>query len=119
VAVSPGAIVITNDRLQRVFSYSWWILCPALFLLVVRFSYERGCLDPYELLQPLMRHQSLALIIAALYTGAHVWIVAAAVSIARARTSYGIKIVLMALVIALEQIPRVAWSWLYHAFGIC
>jgi hypothetical protein len=123
--------VITNDRLQRVYAYSWWILCPALLVLVARFSYERGCLDPYELLQPLMRHQSIALIVAAIYTGAHLWMVTAGVLLVRTARAAGlsdtpplmwpvdIKVVVMAVAIAVEQIPHAAWAWLYHAFGLC
>jgi hypothetical protein len=133
VALPRGGIVITSDRVWRMLAYSWWILYPAFFLLVLRFSYERACLNPYELLRPLMRHQSLALMIAAIYTGAHLWIVSAGVLLARmipSRQGPGVwavsvgvkdagKIVAMSVAIALEQVPRAVWAWLYHAIGVC
>ena len=131
MALPRSGIVSAHDSLQRLYSYSWWILCPALLLLVARFSYERGCLDPYELLQPLMRHQSMALIVAAIYTGAHLWMVTAGILLVRAVRaaalshtppiiwSVDIKVVVMAVAIAVEQVPHAAWAWLYHALRIC
>ena len=121
--------MISGERLLRLWSYSWWILWPAFLALVLRFSFERACLDPYELLRPLMRHQSLALTVAAIYTGAHIWIVVAGVLVARtmaevreakiAALVVDLKVPAMAAAIALEQMPRAVWSWLYHALGIC
>jgi hypothetical protein len=122
--------VITGDRLLRLWSYSWWILWPAFLALVLRFSYERACLDPYELLRPLMRHQSLALAVAAIYTGTHVWIVVAGVLVARtmakvreakiaALVTVDLKVPAMAAAIVLDQVPRAVWAWLYHALGVC
>lgn len=125
--------MITSDRLWRVLSYSWWILFPAFLLLVARFSYERACMDPYELLRPLMRQQSLALAIAATYVGAHVWLVTVVLLVARMVSSgHGargwavsvdvkevIKILAMAAALALEQMPRAVWAWLYHVLGVC
>jgi hypothetical protein len=133
VALPRRGIVITSDRLWRVLTYSWWMLWPAFVLLVLRFSYERACLDPYELLRPLMRHQSLALIIAAIYTGAYLWIVMAGVLVARtlpSRHESGLwaasadvkdltKVVGMAAAIGLEQVPRAVWGWVYGVIGVC
>jgi hypothetical protein len=121
--------VISEERANRWFAVTWWIVCPACALLVARFSYERACLNPYELLQPIMRHQSGALIVATIYVAAHVWLIATILLIARAWSrgraprfvagSADLKVVAMAVVIALEQVPRAVWAWLYHLVGIC
>jgi hypothetical protein len=122
---------MSEDRANRWFAVTWWIVCPACALLVARFSYERACLNPYELLQPVMRHQAGALLVAAIYVAVHVWFVAAIVLAARAwNASYRLKgqpvaidvdskLVAMGLVLAVEQVPRAVWAWLYHTIGAC
>jgi hypothetical protein len=127
--------VTSDDRASRWLAIAWWMVCPPFALLVARFSYERACLNPYELLQPIMRHQSGAVLVAAIYLAAHVWLVAAIVLIARAWDGINrreprpvawsidvrvvVRVVAMAAVIAVEQVPRAVWAWLYHAIGVC
>jgi hypothetical protein len=122
--------VIADTRLKRLLAVTWWGVCPPCALLVARFSYERGCLDPYELLRPVMLHQTGALLVAAVYVAAHVWLLTAAILTARARdprlpwtnalrTAWGSdrwKVIAMAVVIAVEQVPRAAWAWVYAGF---
>jgi hypothetical protein len=123
-----------DERVRRLLVLVWWVLCPAFLLLVARFSYERACLDPYELLRPLMRRQAVALTVSAIYVGAHVWLAAAGVLTARmwmagASTLVGVlqtgwrgdryKVIAMSVAIAIEQVPRAVWAWLYHTLGVC
>ena len=122
------------DRtLRRILVRVWWIEFPLIAMLVVRFSYERACLDPYELLRPVMQQQTAALGIAAVYVGAYVWVVTAAVLTARMWHHAGpsvsqlhaiwnddlAKVHAMAGVLLLEQVPRAVWGWLYGAIGAC
>jgi hypothetical protein len=122
--------VISEARANRWLAVTWWAVCPACALLVARFSYERACLNPYELLQPVMRHQSGAVFVAAIYVAAHVWFVSAIVLAARAWSSnrlegqpvvmgVDVKLLAIGLVLAVEQVPRAVWAWLYHAIGAC
>ena len=111
----------------------WWIQCPLMTVLVARLSYERACLDPYELLRPIMQQQAGALGIAAVYVGAYAWLVAASILSARMWHSPAAphsqlraiwnqdltKIGAMAAVLGLEQVPRAFWAWLYHGIKVC
>jgi hypothetical protein len=133
VALPRTGIVIADTNIKRLLALTWWVIGPPCALLVARFSYERGCLDAYELLRPVMLRQTGALLVAAVYVAAHVWLIAAAVLTARARdaalpwtsalrAAWGHdqwKVVAMAVVLAIEQVPRAVWAWIYHAIGIC
>ncbi len=127
--------MIADTHLKRLLALTWWAICPPFTLLVARFSYERGCLDPYELLRPVMQRQVGALLVASVYVAAHVWLITAVILTARARdatlpwTPMRIlrsawdrewwRVVTMAVVLAVEQFPRVVWAWIYHAIGVC
>jgi hypothetical protein len=133
VALPPAGIVIADTHIKRVLTLTWWAICPSSALLVARFSYERGCLDPYELLRPVMQHQTGALLVASVYVAAHVWLITAAILTARARDSavswsnvlatvWGTnrwQVVTMAVVLAIDQVPRAVWTWVFRAIGIC
>jgi hypothetical protein len=110
----------------------WWPLVVPFAALVARFSFERGCGDPYELLWPVMRRQSGALLIAAFYLGALIWCVTAAVLTIRASQGRGVvpairevwgrdrwKVLAMFVVLAIEQMPRAVWHWVYTAARVC
>ena len=119
----------SETRVETLFSASWYVLFPAFCFLQARLSYERGCLDPYELPQTLMRRQGAAVIIAAVYVGAYAWVTARCVGLARAdggsaATRWqldwnGLRFLLMICVVGIDQVPRVAWTWLYAAVGRC
>jgi hypothetical protein len=126
-------VTVAESTVRRLLGAAWWCLFPVFLPLVVRFSYERACLNPHELLQPLMRRQPGALAIAAVYVGTYIWLVAAGVLTIRAwaatrgqsgrlRAIWGrdrVKVVAMAGVFALEQVPRVAWVLVYQMTGLC
>ena len=112
---------------RRALSVAWWILLPPFMLLIGRFAYERACMNPYELLQPVMRTQAGALAVAGVYVGAYVWVVVAGVLTARAASrstlraawssvwgTESFKVVTMAGALALEQVPRALWAWIYR-----
>ena len=116
----------------RVLSVSWWPVFIPFAMLVARFSFERGCGDPYELLWPVMRRQSGALLIAAFYLGALIWCVTAAVLTIRASQGRGVvpairevwgsdrwKVLAAFGVLAIEQVPRAVWHWVYTAARVC
>lgn len=118
--------------LRRLLGTLWWIAFPPFLIIVLRFSYERACLNPYELLQPIMQRQAAAVLVAATYLGAHAWFIAACVLTARAwdtpvaagrlQAIWGperFKILAIAGALAVEQVPRAAWAWLYRAGGTC
>jgi len=119
----------TRDILLRV----WWVVFPIFALLVSRFSYERACRNPYELLETVMHRQAAAVSIAAIYVGAHVWMVAACLITARAWDTLGspgaelhriwgdarLKLLAMAVALTVEQVPRAVWAWLYSQCGVC
>jgi hypothetical protein len=133
VALPRAGIVIADTHIKRLLTLTWWAIGPPCALLVARFSYERGCLDPYELLRPIMLRQTGALLVAGVYVAAHVWLITAAILTARARdaalpwtsalrTAWGPdlwKVVAMAVVLAVEQVPRAVWAWIYRAVGVC
>lgn len=111
----------------------WWILFVPFTLLVSRFSFERGCQDPYELLKPVMQHQAGALLVAAVYLGGYVWVLAAGTVMIRRRnptlavsdqlhavwgTHYWRPLAMVA-VLAIEQVPRAVWQWIYRTAGLC
>jgi hypothetical protein len=128
---------VTVDRgagiTAKVLLAVWWILFPLFAILVTRFSFERGCQDPYELLQPVMQRQAGALLVAAVYVGAYAWVLAAGTVMLRRRDPalsvtdqlravWGTqrwKLLAMAAVLAIEQVPRAVWQWLYRAAGVC
>ena len=111
----------------------WWILFPLFAILVSRFSFERGCRDPYELLQPIMHRQSGALLVAAIYVGAYVWVLAAGTLTVRLRDPalslfdqlrllWGVhqwKVLAMVAALAAEHLPRAVWRLIYHSAGAC
>jgi hypothetical protein len=128
-----GIVTVVEQNLRRFLAMVWWIEFPLMTLLVARFSYERACLDPYELLRPIMQVQAGALGIAAIYVGAYVWLVAASILSARLWHSPTAplgqlraiwnrdltKVCAMAAVLGLEQVPRAVWAWLYHGIKVC
>ena len=118
--------------LRRLLSTLWWIAFPPFLVLVLRFSYERGCLNPYELVRPIMQRQAGALVIAAIYVSGYVWFIAATILTARtweARAAAGqleaiwgpkrFQMFAMAGALALEQVPRAVWVWLCRLGGLC
>jgi hypothetical protein len=130
--MQPGEVVIAIEPLMWRWARAvWWLEFPAFLVLVLRLSFERGCLNPYELLEPLMRRQSTALAVALVYLGAHVWLLAVLVLLARQwPPSRGewleimtperrLQLAGMAGALALEAVPRVVWVWLYHGAGMC
>ncbi len=122
--------MIADAQIRKLLSLTWWAIAPPCALLVARFTYERACLDPYELLRPVMQHQTGALLVASLYAAAHVWLIAAIIMTVRGRTADSPwltvthdvwkrdwwKLVAMAAIIAIEQVPRVAWTRIYAGF---
>ncbi|HEY7059618.1 MAG TPA: hypothetical protein VH458_23945 [Vicinamibacterales bacterium] len=129
--MQPGDFVIAIESLIWKWARAvWWLECPAFLVLVLRFSFERGCMNPYELLEPLMRRQSTAVAIALVYLSAHVWLLAVLVLLARQWPRGGERLEIMTLerrlqlagmagALALEAVPRVVWVWLYHGAGMC
>ena len=116
-----------EDLSRRVLGVTWWVILPPFMLLTARFAYERTCLDPYELLQPIMKSRAGALLVASVYVGAYVWVVAAGILTARAaarstwavawRTGSGLelfKMLTMTGALAIEQVPRALWQWLHR-----
>ena len=117
---------------RRLLGTVWWIAFPPFLVIVLRFSYERACLNPYELLQPIMQRQAGAVVIAAIYLGGYAWFVAASVitarswdtraAVAQIQAIWGpgrFKMFAMAGALVLDQVPRAAWAWLYRAGGLC
>jgi hypothetical protein len=121
--------VPSETRAEALFTATWYVLFPAFSGLQARLSYERGCLDPHELLQSLMRRQGTAVIVAAVYVSAYAWVTARGVSLVRAggltattlsRLDWnGLRVILMVGLIAADQIPRQAWTWFYAAVSRC
>jgi hypothetical protein len=119
MALPHAGIVTADTQIKRLLALTWWAICPPCALLVARFSYERGCLDPYELLRPFMQRQTGALLVASVYVAAHVWLVAAVILTVRGRDTWKDqrwKVIAMAVVIAVEQVPRAVWAWIYGGF---
>jgi hypothetical protein len=128
----PVTPALSERGVARALSLLWWPLFLAFAPLVARFSFERGCGDPYELLWPVMRRQSAALAIAVLYLATAIWCVTAGVLTIRASQGRGIartlrdvwaghcwKVVAMFTVLAIEQVPRAVWHWIYTAARAC
>ena len=116
----------------RALRISWWALLVPFAVLTARFSFERGCQDPYELLRPVMQHQIGALTVAVIYVGSYVWFVAAVILSARQWDGGAVthllervwghhawKLVVLGAALLVENIPRVFWQWLYAAIGAC
>jgi hypothetical protein len=117
---------------RRLLSTVWWIAFPLFLVLALRFSYERACLDPHELMRPIMQHQAGALVISVIYVSGYAWLIAATIITARiwnARAASGpfeaiwgarrFQMFGMAAAIALEQVPGAVWGWLYRLGGVC
>jgi hypothetical protein len=122
MALPHARIVIADTQIKRLLALTWWAICPLCALLVARLSYERGCLDPYELLRPIMQRQIGALVVASVYIAAHVWLVAAVIAMVRGQDAWNTwkderwKVIAMAAVIAVEQVPRAVWAKIYGGF---
>jgi hypothetical protein len=128
---------MTMDRVEtglaKLLLAFWWVLFPPFAILVCRFSFERGCRDPYELLQPIMQRQAGALLVAAIYVGAYLWVLAAGTLTIRLTQSavslseqlglvwgaHRWKVLAMAAALAVEQVPRAVWHWIYRIAGVC
>jgi hypothetical protein len=127
---------MTTDRVEtglaKLLLEFWWVLFPPFTILVCRFSFERGCRDPYELLRPIMQHQAGALTVAAVYVGAYAWFLAAVLLNARIRADRSVmgsfrpvgdrhawKIAAMAAALAIDNLPRALWHLLFTSSNLC
>lgn len=122
-----------KDFTTRLLTASWWVVFPLFSILVARLAFERGCADGLELLPAFMKRPSTAVIVAGLYLAAYVWVAAACLySMRRSqrlvpgrnelREIWGAdltKVVALAAVLVVEQIPRRLWTLIMHAFGGC
>jgi len=62
---------------QRLLARTWWAIGPAFVVLTARLAIDRACRDPYNLVPGLASKPVLAWALAALYLGAHLWLLLA------------------------------------------
>ena len=131
----PRALTVAGPErsIATLLLATWWLFFAPFLALVTRFSFERACADPYELLQPVMQRQAGALAVAAIYVGTYVWCLTAATltlrgwnsgtTIAeRLRSTWGPgwwKVMAVGAALAVEQVPRAVWHWIYSLLGVC
>jgi hypothetical protein len=123
MAVHGESGTVTRHSLHGVLSTSWWIVFPCFSVLVARFSGERACADPYDLLPALTSTPAGAWPLAIVYVAAHGWIVTAyLITVSRAaqllpgpaavRRMWGrdaFKLFAMVMAFAIEYAPMALW----------
>jgi hypothetical protein len=128
-----------DDRLmgktvvRRWLTWTWFGIFPLVVLIVGSFLVERACFDRYTLLPAIGTRPGAAYVVAAVYTLAHAWLVAAyAATVAHCRTvlpplrcvrdlwhAEWFKALSMAAILALEYVPAGVWSHLAGTLGAC
>lgn len=112
-------------------STSWWIVFPSFSALIVRLSAERACADPYDLLPALTGTPAGAWLLAAVYVGAHAWIVTAylitvspaaqllpgSAAVRRVWGRDSFKLFAFVVAFAIEYAPMPVWRLAGHWFG--
>jgi hypothetical protein len=122
---------MNRSGVQRALSTSWWIVFPCFSLLAVRLSAERACANPYDLLPRLTANPAGAWPLAAVYVGAHAWIVTAYLftvsgadqllpGLAAVKREWGrdaVKLFAIGAGFAIEYAPMAFWRFAGHWFG--
>jgi hypothetical protein len=107
--------------MRRLLTVSWFVIWPAVVLLVGRTIYERACLGLTEPWPWLSDQPLLSLAVGATYIGAHWWLIAWAVArwqglADRTRPDLA-RAVAMILILAIDHSPLTPWRWIMRALG--
>ena len=116
---------------ERRLIWAWWFLFPPFALLTLRFTVDRACHDPYDLLSAAASTPAGAWPLAAVYVLAHLWMLTAylmtvsrtqnlAPTGAEVRTVWHtdrLKLALMAVAFAIEYSPVRFWRLVGSYFG--
>lgn len=114
-----------DSLMRRLLTVSWYVIWPAVVLLVGRTLYERACLGLIEPWLWLAGRPLLSLAVGATYVGAHVWALSWT---ARTFTDQGARVprmpgmglvqgLAMLGILAIDYSPLTPWRWIMHALG--
>ena len=120
------SVTDNHALLRRGLRGIWWILFPCFVLLVLRFTVERTCADPYDLLPALASNPIWGWSIAVIYAASYAWLIgvyivtAASVdSLVPSRSAFrsvwragSMKILLMAAAFVVEYLPVTLWRFI-------